>query len=281
MAEFSTSEHELVLVIDFGGQYNQLIARRVRENNVYCEIYSYKTDLSVIKAKNPKGIIFTGGPNSVYLEDSPTIDPEIFNWGVPVLGICYGETSNEERMEHFLSQAADLGSRDAMSLLAEHFYTMHNSEKAAYWARRMYAAGMDEARYLLIGSLQALECYDEELIGLLQELAEQGDREARFALGTCYLEGKGVARDYAKAMVWYLLAARQGHPMVQNNVGYMYEEKLIASPGPDAAAVWYLRAASNGCRLGQENLEEFYRKKNLGYFGFREFRIPKWRCHVS
>ena len=81
---------EKVIVIDFGGQYNQLIARRVRENNVYCEIYSYKTDLSVIKAKNPKGIIFTGGPNSVYLEDSPTIDPEIFNWGVPVLGICYG-----------------------------------------------------------------------------------------------------------------------------------------------------------------------------------------------
>ena len=84
-------QHETVIVLDFGGQYNQLIARRVRENNVYCEIYSYKTDLSVIKAKNPKGIIFTGGPNSVYLEDSPTIDPEIFNWGVPVLGICYGQ----------------------------------------------------------------------------------------------------------------------------------------------------------------------------------------------
>ena len=57
-------QHETVIVLDFGGQYNQLIARRVRENNVYCEIYSYKTDLSVIKAKNPKGIIFTGGPNS-------------------------------------------------------------------------------------------------------------------------------------------------------------------------------------------------------------------------
>ncbi len=63
-------QHETVIVLDFG-QYNQLIARRVRESNVYCEIYSYKTDLSVIKAKNPKGIIFTGGPNSVYLEDSP------------------------------------------------------------------------------------------------------------------------------------------------------------------------------------------------------------------
>ena len=59
-------QHETVIVLDFGGQYNQLIARRVRENNVYCEIYSYKTDLSVIKAKNPKGIIFTGGPNSKF-----------------------------------------------------------------------------------------------------------------------------------------------------------------------------------------------------------------------
>ena len=76
-----------VLVLDFGGQYNQLIARRVRENNVYCEIYSYKTDLSVIKAKNPKGIIFTGGPNSVYLEDAPHVDPALFDAGVPVLSM--------------------------------------------------------------------------------------------------------------------------------------------------------------------------------------------------
>ena len=83
-------ERETVIVLDFGGQYNQLIARRVRENNVYCEIYSYKTDLSVIKAKNPKGIIFTGGPNSCYLDGAPACDPEIFTWGVPILGICYG-----------------------------------------------------------------------------------------------------------------------------------------------------------------------------------------------
>lgn len=83
-------QQETVIVLDFGGQYNQLIARRVRECNVYCEIYSYRTDLAKIKAKNPKGIIFTGGPNSAYLPDSPTVDPEIYTWGVPVLGICYG-----------------------------------------------------------------------------------------------------------------------------------------------------------------------------------------------
>lgn len=83
-------KRESVIVLDFGGQYNQLIARRVRECNVYCEIYSYKTDLEKIKAMEPKGIIFTGGPNSVYLEDSPSYAKEIYDLGIPVLGICYG-----------------------------------------------------------------------------------------------------------------------------------------------------------------------------------------------
>lgn len=82
--------HELVLVIDFGGQYNQLIARRVREHKIYCEVISYKTPIEEIRAKNPKGIIFTGGPNSVYLESSPRMGKEIFELGVPILGICYG-----------------------------------------------------------------------------------------------------------------------------------------------------------------------------------------------
>ena len=83
-------KRETVIVLDFGGQYNQLIARRVRECNVYCEIFSYKTDIEKIKEMQPKGIIFTGGPNSVYLEDSPTYTKEIFELGIPVLGICYG-----------------------------------------------------------------------------------------------------------------------------------------------------------------------------------------------
>ena len=82
--------HELVLVLDFGGQYNQLIARRVRECGVYCEVKPYTTPLAELKAMNPIGIIFTGGPNSVYLDTSPQVDPEIFTWGVLILGICYG-----------------------------------------------------------------------------------------------------------------------------------------------------------------------------------------------
>lgn len=80
----------MVIVLDFGGQYNQLIARRVRECNVYCEVLPHTTSLDKIKEMNPKGIIFTGGPASVYKEDSPTYDKAIFEIGVPILGICYG-----------------------------------------------------------------------------------------------------------------------------------------------------------------------------------------------
>ena len=81
---------EKIIVLDFGGQYNQLIARRVRECNVYCEVYPYSLEIEKIKAMNPKGIIFTGGPNSVYAEESPRCTKEMFELGIPVLGICYG-----------------------------------------------------------------------------------------------------------------------------------------------------------------------------------------------
>jgi GMP synthase (glutamine-hydrolysing) len=83
-------EKELVLVIDFGGQYNQLIARRVRENNVYCEIVPYTCPIEKIKEMKPSGIIFTGGPSSVHDEGAPRIDKKLFELNIPVLGICYG-----------------------------------------------------------------------------------------------------------------------------------------------------------------------------------------------
>ena len=89
---------ETVIVIDFGGQYNQLVARRVRECSVYCEIYSYKTDIQKIKDMHPKGIILTGGPNSCYEEGAPTCTKELFELGIPVLGLCYGA----QLMQHVL-----------------------------------------------------------------------------------------------------------------------------------------------------------------------------------
>ncbi len=83
-------KNELILILDFGGQYNQLIARRVRECNVYSEVVPYDIAIEKIKEKNPKGIIFTGGPASVYGENSPQCAKEIFELGIPILGICYG-----------------------------------------------------------------------------------------------------------------------------------------------------------------------------------------------
>ena len=90
--------NEMILVLDFGGQYNQLIARRVRENHVYCEVHPQSLSLEKIREMAPKGIILTGGPNSVYTEDAVTCSPEIFNLGIPVLGICYGS----QLMAHLL-----------------------------------------------------------------------------------------------------------------------------------------------------------------------------------
>ena len=82
--------NQSVIVLDFGGQYNQLIARRVRECNVYCEVKPNTMTVDEIRAFDPIGIIFTGGPQSVYAEGSPQVDPEIFRLGIPILGICYG-----------------------------------------------------------------------------------------------------------------------------------------------------------------------------------------------
>ncbi len=98
---------EMILVIDFGGQYNQLIARRVREHNTYCEVIPYKTPVEDIKAKNPKGIIFTGGPNSVYLDSAPRMPKEIFELGVPVLGICYGAQFMIHALGGVIGKASD------------------------------------------------------------------------------------------------------------------------------------------------------------------------------
>ena len=81
---------EMVLILDFGGQYNQMIARRVRELSVYCEMVPYDISYQEVLAKNPRAIILTGGPASVHLENAPVCDPRIFELNVPILGICYG-----------------------------------------------------------------------------------------------------------------------------------------------------------------------------------------------
>ena len=110
--------HEKILVLDFGGQYNQLICRRVRDLNVYAEVHPYTMSVEKIKEYNPKGIIFTGGPNSCYLEDSPLCDKEIFELNIPILGICYGS----QLMAHLL------GGKVEKALTSEYGKTLISSD---------------------------------------------------------------------------------------------------------------------------------------------------------
>ncbi|MCD4677528.1 MAG: glutamine-hydrolyzing GMP synthase, partial [Desulfobacula sp.] len=80
----------MIIVIDFGSQFNQLIARRVRENDVYCQVEPAGISIDKLKALNPQGIILSGGPSSIYEDNSPSIDKSLFDLGIPILGICYG-----------------------------------------------------------------------------------------------------------------------------------------------------------------------------------------------
>lgn len=98
-------QKEMILVLDFGGQYTQLIARRIRECHVYCEILPYKTAVEKIKEINPKGIVLSGGPSSVYAEKAPVCDPKIFELGIPILGICYGMQLMSQKLNGTVSRA--------------------------------------------------------------------------------------------------------------------------------------------------------------------------------
>ena len=101
-----------ILILDFGGQYNQLIARRVREQQVYCELHPHNMSLEEIRRFDPIGIIFTGGPHSVYLPDSPKPDPGVFSLGVPILGICYGCQLLAQSLGGLVTAAQDASARE-------------------------------------------------------------------------------------------------------------------------------------------------------------------------
>lgn len=102
----SIPEQEMVVVLDFGGQYSQLIARRVREGRVFCEMLPFNTPLAEIQAKKPRGIIFSGGPSSVYQQGAPVVDKEIYNLNIPILGICYGMQLMSLQLGGTVSRAA-------------------------------------------------------------------------------------------------------------------------------------------------------------------------------
>lgn len=100
-----SKHHEMIVVLDFGGQYNQLIARRIRDLGVYSELIAYNTPVEKIKEMNPKGIVFSGGPSSVYEENAPHVDPAIYDLGLPIFGICYGMQLMSHQMEGKVQRA--------------------------------------------------------------------------------------------------------------------------------------------------------------------------------
>lgn len=172
------------------------------------------------------------------------------------LGLLYEMVGDEERMAFHLTSAARFGNRDALEYFTTYFIEK-DPEKVAELAREIVQAGDESAESLLIGSLEAMNRYEDELIGLLLKGAERGDAQAQFDLGCCYLDGEGVMQDHAQAYLWTLLAAMQGHPTAQNNIGYMYEKGICVEPDREQAILWFLRAASNGSALGRENILEY------------------------
>ncbi|MCH2023836.1 MAG: glutamine-hydrolyzing GMP synthase [Saprospiraceae bacterium] len=133
------NNHELVLVLDFGGQYNQLIARRVREAKVYCEVLPHDADLATIINKNPKGIIFTGGPSIAYEDDAPSVDHKIFELGIPVLGICYGAQLTAHLLGGKLEAAAnrEYGKKE-LEVALDHPLFSKISQQTTCWMSHTY-----------------------------------------------------------------------------------------------------------------------------------------------
>lgn len=104
-------QRQLIVILDFGSQYSELIARRIRETQVYSEVISYRTTAEQLAQLAPKGIILSGGPNSVYDENAPQCDPEIWNLGIPILGVCYG-------MQLMVQQLGELWSEPPLASMA-------------------------------------------------------------------------------------------------------------------------------------------------------------------
>ena len=152
-------KYEKVLILDFGGQYNQLIARRVRDLNVYCELKNSDMTIEEIKAYDPIGIIFTGGPNSVYEENSPKVSEEIFSLGVPVLGICYGCQLIAHTLGGKVShaQTSEYGKRDIRVLKTNKLFK-GVPEKSVSWMSHTDYVSQTPAGFEILADTEAGTC---------------------------------------------------------------------------------------------------------------------------
>lgn len=208
-------DHELVIVLDFGGLNNQLIARRIRDSKVYCEVLSYETDIKIIKSKNPKAIVLTGGPGVVTEALAPMVDKEIFELGIPVLGICYGC-----QVMAYLN-GADILKADVREY-GETKITIDNTSKlfeglednTNVWMSHTYLISEVTEGFKIIASTQnckaaAIECEEKNLYGVQfhPEVSHTKDGQAileNFLFNICKLKGDWIMEDFAVNMVTHL-----------------------------------------------------------------------------
>ncbi|MCH2043539.1 MAG: glutamine-hydrolyzing GMP synthase [Saprospiraceae bacterium] len=209
-------QRELVLVLDFGGQYNQLIARRVREANVYCEVLPCEVELDRIIEKKPKGIIFTGGPSVVYEENAPTVDPKIFELGIPVLGICYGAQLTAHLMGGTVEKASnrEYGKKELKIVSTDHALFKQIPQETSCWMSHTYHVGNLPTGYNIIASTDtcpvAAFANDTQLIYGFQYHPEvmhtpEGTQMLKnFLYEVCKCKGDWVMRNFAEESIQQL-----------------------------------------------------------------------------
>ncbi len=213
-------EKELVIVLDFGGQYNQLIARRVRECNVYCEILPYTTSIEKIKELSPSGLIFTGGPNSVYDEKSPHIDKEVFSLGIPILGICYGCQLMAYTLDGVVTAASDNSSCEYGKALAYYnnddvLFSGLDSRGISWMSHRDYISeppkGFSVTAHTDVCPVAAMSCPEKKLYGVQfhpeVNHTENGKEMLRsFLYNVCNCKGSWKMEDFIERTVSQLRA---------------------------------------------------------------------------
>ena len=204
-------DNELIIVLDFGGQYNQLIARRVRENNVYCEVVPYKYGIDKIKEKNPAGIIFTGGPNSVYDSSSPHYDKAIYELGIPILGICYGSQLMAYELGGSVLKAPSREYGKTEIEVKDSLLFDGVDKKTVCWMSHTdYIAELPDG-FTVTASSQSCPCaaYEnaEKKLYAVQfhpevNHTEQGQKMLHnFLFNICHCKGDWIMRDYAKKAI--------------------------------------------------------------------------------
>lgn len=206
-------EKELVIVLDFGGQYNQLIARRVRECKVYCEVHPYTVDMERIRQMHPKGIIFTGGPNSVYGAESPRCSRELLEMGIPILGICYGS----QLMSYLLggevatAPVSEYGRTEVEITGKESILFRNVSERTVCWMSHTDYIAKAPENFRITAStpvcpVAAMECPEKKLYAVqfhpeVMHTAEGMKMLSNFVYGVCGCSGDWVMSSFVEDTV--------------------------------------------------------------------------------